>query len=145
MGLLSVGAVAADTIWSTGIRAEDILAGEELAKLSSRRWAWQFDNGKFEIAVKKSAIPVPAPGCRMEYVILTMPVYYPENPKQAPMDERRAVYDALLRMKKSSRGSMTVRFDALWYARQGPKGPELTTCNIYFTLPLARDAAKISE
>jgi hypothetical protein len=79
----------------------------------------------------------------MDYLILVMPVYYPENPAQAPIAERRAVYDALLNIKKAGRGSLTVHFNPLWYAQQGPSGPELTTCNIYFTLPLSKDAAKI--
>ena len=79
----------------------------------------------------------------MEYLILTMPLYYPESPKQAPLSERLAVYDALAKMKRTGKGSMTVRFDALWYARQAGKSWELTTCNIYFTLPLEKDAAKI--
>jgi len=80
----------------------------------------------------------------MDYLILTMPHFYIENPAQAPIAERRAVYDALLNIKEANRGSLTVHFDALWYARQGPSGPELTTCNIYFTLPLSKEAAKIS-
>lgn len=137
IAVLSVQTFAAGLTGTAQIRAGDILAGEELAKLSSRRWAWQFDRGGgFEVAVRKSAIPIEAPGCRTDYLILAMPVYYPENPKQAPLAERRAVYDALLQMKRTGTGSMTVRFET--------EGPKLATCNIYFTLPLPRDAAKIS-
>lgn len=79
----------------------------------------------------------------MEYLILRMPVYYPENPAQATVQERRAVYDALVRIKEAGKGGLKIRFDALNDSRQGPSGPELTTCNIYFVLPLDKDAAKI--
>jgi hypothetical protein len=136
---------AADWKWTVVLRNDDIIAGQALQKLNTRRhWAWRFDNGTFEIAVLRSSIPIPSPKCRMDYLILAMPVYYPENPAQAPIAERRAVYDALLNINKAGRGSLTVHFDALWYAEQGPSGAELTTCNIYFTLPLSKDAAKIS-
>ena len=130
--------------WTAVLHPGDFVAGEELQKLKTRhRWQWQFGDGQFEIAVKRSAIPVPSPKCRMDYLILTMPVYYPENPKQAPIEDRRAVYDALLKIQKAGRGSLKIRFDPLWYATKGPVGPELTTCNVYFTLPLEKDAAQI--
>ncbi len=70
-------------------------------------------------------------------------MYYPENPAQAPETERRAVYDALVSIRNAGQGAVKIRFDALWYWRQGPSGPELTTCNIYFALPLDKDAARI--
>ena len=70
-------------------------------------------------------------------------MYYPENPAQATTADRQAVYDALVSIKKTGTGSLKVRFDALWYSRQGPTGPELTTCNIYFALPLEKDAARV--
>jgi hypothetical protein len=125
------------------LRSDDFVVGQDLQKLGTvHRWAWRF-NGVFEIAVRKSAIPIPAPKCRSDYLILRMPVYYPENPAQASMSERRAVYDALVSIKKTGKGGLKIRYDALWYWLQVPSGPELTSCNIYFTLPLEKDAAKL--
>lgn len=130
--------------WTAVLHSNDIVVGQDLEKLSSRHhWAWKFTGG-FEIAVRKSAVPIPAPGCRMDYLILTMPVYYPEDPAQASMPDRQAVYDALVRIKKEGKGSLKIQFDAQSYWKQGPAGPELTTCNIYFTLPLEHDAATIA-
>jgi hypothetical protein len=138
-------ASAADGKWPVVLRADDIVVGEPLQKLNTRRhWSWNFNDGVFEVAVRKSAVPIPSPQCRMNYLILTMPLYYPENPAQAPTADRRAVYDALIAIKKTGKGGLTVHFDALWYWRLGLSGPELTTCNIYFTLPLLKDAANIS-
>jgi hypothetical protein len=134
---------AAGPGWTVVLRAGDFVVGPDLQKLSARRWAWNSDGGQFEVAVRKSAIPVPAPQCRMEYLILKMPAYYPENPAQATPAERQAVYDALMKIRKEGKGALKVRFDALWYSRQGSSGTELTTCNIYFSLPLDRDAAKV--
>lgn len=135
-------AFAAEPTWTATLRAGDILVGQDLAKISSRRWLWEFKDGKFEVAVRRSAIPVAAPKCRSEYLILTMPVYYPENPAQAPMAERKAVYDALGALKKSGQGSLRIRFDAPGLWRKGPSGAELTACNIFFTLPLDKDASR---
>ncbi len=70
-------------------------------------------------------------------------MYYPENPAQATTADRQAVYDALVKIQRTGAGALKIRFDALWYSRQGPSGPDLTTCNIYFTLPLAKDAAGV--
>lgn len=143
--ILTVGDVgyANDGAWTTVLHSADFIIGRDLQNLGTRHhWAWKFTGG-FEVAVRKSAIPVPAPKCRMDYLILTMPVYYPENSAQASMADRQAVYDALSRIKRDGKGSLRVSFDAQWYWRQGPAGPELTTCNIYFTLPLENDAAKI--
>jgi hypothetical protein len=72
----------------------------------------------------------------MPYLILTMPLYYPENPKQAPLPQRRAVYDALLTMQQTRKGSLQVQTEASYYVRQRASGAELTTCNLYFVLPL---------
>ncbi len=144
--LLSVCAIcqAADPNWTATVRAQDIVAGQDLQKLGTRhKWAWRFDNGRFEVAVRKSAIPIPAPQCRMDYLVLTMPEYYPENPAKASAAERRAVYDALVNLKKAGAGAIRIRFNALWYWRQGRSGPELTACNIYFSLPLDKDSAKV--
>jgi hypothetical protein len=107
--------VAADWKWTVVLRPNDMIVGEPLQKLNTRRhWAWKFDNGTFEIAVRRSSIPIPSPNCRMDYLILTMPLFYPENPAQSPLEERRAVYYALLDIQKAGRGSLTVRFNVLW-------------------------------
>ncbi len=141
--LLSTAMPAQEWTWTAVLHADDFLAGEELQKLQTRhRWRWQFGS-EFEVAVRRSAIPVPSPKCRMDYLILVMPTYYPESPKQATTAERRAMYDALIEIRKSGRGSLKIRFDPLWYAEKGTNGAELTTCNIYFTLPLEKDAARI--
>ena len=79
----------------------------------------------------------------MDYLILTMPIYYPESPKQASIENRREVYDALLSIQKAGKGSLKVHFDPLYFAEKGPSGVELTTCSIYFTLPLESDSARI--
>jgi hypothetical protein len=141
---------AASKEWTVRLHPDDIVAGQQLENIKSRHhWLWRFNNenveGNFDIAVRKSSIPILAPKCRMDYLILTMPYYYPETPKQAPVTERRAVYDALLKLTKTGQGSLTVHFEVIpWEVHDGPSGPELTGCNIYFVLPLAPDAAKIS-
>ena len=68
-----------------------------------------------------------------------------ENPAQAPLAERRVVYDALMSIKKTGKGSLKIHFNALYYWHQEPAGPLLTTCNIFFVLPLEKDAAKIVQ
>lgn len=130
--------------WTITLRASDVVAGASLQKLrTSHHWKWEFDDqGQFEVAVRKSAFPAPAPQCRMDYLILGMPLYYPENPKQASRSERRAVYDALLAMLSSGKGALSAHVEPLQYARKGRAGPELTSCNIYFVLPLDKDAGK---
>jgi len=140
----SLNCWAAGPSWTTVLRSPDFIVGPDLQKLNVRhKWAWEFNAGEFEVAVKKTAIAVPAPQCRMEYLILRMRMYYPENPAQATTEQRKAVYDALLSIKRAGKGGLKIRFDALWYSRQTPSGPELTTCNIYFALPLDKDAVRI--
>jgi hypothetical protein len=144
---LVAGTAHADPVtWSFILHPDDIVAGPSLQKLPTRRhWNWQFDEpaGTFEIAVRKVAFPATAPQCRMDYLILSMPSYYPENPKQASVPDRRSVYDALLAMQETQKGSLPIHVEALQYTRNGTRGPELTTCNIYFVLPLARDAGNL--
>lgn len=144
---LSAGiAYAGPSEWTFILRPSDIVAGERLQKLHTRhRWNWEFDDrdGKFEMAVRKSAFPAAAPQCHMDYLILGMPVYYPENPKQAPLSERHAVYDALLAMQATGKGTLPVHVEALDDTRARPSAPRLTTCNVYFVLPLAKDAGQL--
>jgi hypothetical protein len=145
--LAACGRAKADTAykeWTVRLHADDIVVGRPLEKLKSRhQWVWQNDVNGFDIAVRKSAVPVLAPKCRMEYLILTMGIPYSESaPKPAAEIERQALYDALLQLKETGQGSLIVHF---WGGvREGPSGPELTACNINFVLPLAPDAAKIS-
>jgi hypothetical protein len=139
-------ACAEPLTWTVVLRPADIIVGESLQKrLTRRHWDWKFDEkvGIFEIAIRKSAFPVPAPQCHMDYLILRMPAYHHDNPKQAPMSERRAVYDALLAMQAAGKGTLPARVEALSFVQQGRSGAELTTCNIYFVLPLAKDAGKL--
>jgi hypothetical protein len=146
IGFLAIGlfacvtdaAAAPSPVWTITLHPSDIIVGETLAKLHTRHeWQWRFDNdGKFEVALVKSASPVPAPQCRMPYLILAMPLYYPETPKQATLPERRAVYDALLKMQETKQGTLQVRTEPLYYFKYGASGAELTTCNLYFVLPL---------
>jgi len=146
IGFLAIGlfacvpgaAAAPSPVWTITLHPSDIIVGEALAKLHTRHeWQWRFDSdGKFEVALVKSASPVPAPQCRMPYLILGMPLYYPETPKQATLAERRAVYDALLKMQETKQGTLQVQTEPLYYFKYGASGAELTTCNLYFVLPL---------
>ena len=46
----------AENTWTAVLRAEDIVVGQDLQKLSTRRrWQWKFNEG-FEVAVRKTAI-----------------------------------------------------------------------------------------
>jgi hypothetical protein len=131
-------AAAPGPVWTLTLHPSEVIVGEALAKLQTRHeWQWRFDDsGKFEVALAKSASPVPAPQCRMPYLILAMPLYYPETPKQAPLAERRAVYDALLKMQETKQGSLQVQTEPLYSFKYGASGAELTTCNLFFVLPL---------
>lgn len=74
------------------LHAKDYVIGDSLKRLQTRRaWVADFDDrlGGFEIAVRKTAVAIPAPQCRMDYLILKIPFYYPETLKQASVAERR--------------------------------------------------------
>jgi hypothetical protein len=135
---LTSAAVAQGPVWTIILNPTNVIVGEALAKLQTRHeWQWRFDsNGKFEIALLKSASPVPAPQCRMPYLILAMPLYYPETPKQASLADRRAVYDDLLKIQDTKKGTLQVQTEPLYYFKYGASGAELTTCNLFFVLPL---------
>ena len=108
--------------WTFILRPPDMVAGAEPAKAAGApplAMGIRRQGGKFEIAVRKSAFPAAAPQCHMDYLILGMPLYYPENPKQAPLSERRAVYDALLAMQASGKGALSAHVEPLQYARTG--------------------------
>lgn len=129
--------------WTIVLRPADYVIGPALAQLRTRRtWAAEFDErfGGFEIAVRKKAVPIPAPQCRMDHLILKIPFYYPETPKQASVSERRAVYDAFATLQAA--GSVTARVEAPEaFARKGPRGAELTSCSLLFAFPLSVQAS----
>jgi hypothetical protein len=139
--LTSAGLAAAagqEAAWTIVLHPADYVIGAALQKLHTRHvWSASFDDrGGFQVALRKTAVAIPAPQCRMDYLILEIPFYYPENPKQASVSERRAVYDDLVALQAS--GSITARVEVpAVLARTGPNGFELTACNLYFALPLS--------
>ena len=136
-------AVSAEQVaaWTIMLRPTDFVIGTALAQLRSRRtWVVGFDehSGAFEIALRKKAVAIPAPHCQMDFLILTIPSYYPENPKQASVSERRAIYDALAAFQAGGSGSLTAQVEAPGgLARTGANGIELVACNLYFAFPLS--------
>jgi hypothetical protein len=134
------GALGDEAAWTITLDPPNFILGPALRQLHTRHaWAAGFDDRDrgFEVALRKSSVTIPAPRCRMDYLILTIPSYYPETPRQASQDERRAVYDALLKIQESG-GSMMARVEApLGLARKGANGTELVACNLYFALPLS--------
>jgi hypothetical protein len=134
-------ASAADEVaaWTITLRPADFVIGAALAKLHTRRsWAAGLDEstGAFEIAVVRKAVTIPAPQCRMDFLILTIPFYYPENPKQASASERRAIYDAFVAFQAGGSGRLSARVEApAGLARIGANGRELAACNLYFAFP----------
>jgi hypothetical protein len=136
---LAIGpARAEDPAWTIVLQPKDYLVGASLSGLKTRhRWVAGFDGG-FEVAVSRRAVPIPSPQCRMDYLILTIPVYYPENPNKASKDERRAVFDGLVALKDSGSGSVSMRVEApLGLARARARGQELTSCSLFIALPLS--------
>jgi hypothetical protein len=125
--------------WTITLHPADFVVGAALAQLhTSRTWAAGFDerSGAFEIALRRKAVVIPAPRCRMDVLILTIPFYYPENPKQASVSERRAIYDAFVAFQAAGSGSLTARVEApAGLARIGAHGTELAACNLYFAFP----------
>jgi hypothetical protein len=135
---LTSTAVAQGPVWTITLNPTNVIVGEALAKLQTgHEWHWRFDsNGKFEVALLKSDSPVPAPQCRMPYLILAMPLYDPETPKQASLADRRAIYDDLLKIQDTKKGDLKVQTEPLYSFKYGASGAELTTCNLFFVLPL---------
>jgi len=139
------GAVAAapEPAWTIVLQAKDYVIGDALKRLQTRRtWIAAFDerSGGFEIAVRKAAVSIPAPQCRMDYLILKIPFYYPETPKQASAAERRKIYDAFASLQSSGKGSITARVEAplnVSLARMANGRFELTACSLFFAFPLS--------
>ena len=127
--------------WTIMLRPTDFVIGAALVQLRTRRtWIAGFNegSGSFEIAVRKNSVAVRAPRCRMDFLILTIPFYYPETPKQASVTERRAIYDAFVAFQAGASGSLAVRVEApASLARIGANGIALAACNLYFAFPLS--------
>ena len=127
--------------WTIKLRPADVVVGAALAQLHTRHtWAAAFDlqSGAFEIALRKKAVAIPAPSCNMDYLILKIPFYYPENPKQASVSERRAIYDAFMAFQAAGSGILTARVEApAPFSRTGARGAELAACNLLFAFPLS--------
>ena len=95
-------------------------------------------SGAFEIALRKTAVAIPAPQCRMEFLILKIPFYHHDTPKQATVSERRAIYDSFVAFQAGGSGRLTARVEApLGLARRGRSGVELAACNLLFAFPLS--------
>jgi hypothetical protein len=127
--------------WTIVLRPADFAIGAALDQLHTRRkWAAGFDEqrGGFEVALRKKAVAIPAPKCRMDYLILTIPFYYPETPKQASLKERRAVYDAFVALQSRGSGRLTVHVEApLGLAQRNAGRIQLAACNLFFAFPLS--------
>jgi hypothetical protein len=127
--------------WTITLRPGDFVIGPPLAQLRTRRtWAAAFDeqSGGFEIALRKKAVAIAASSCNMDFLILKIPFYYPESPKQASVSERRTIYDAFAAFQSGGKGALTARVEApAPLARMGAHGVELAACNLYFAFPLS--------
>jgi hypothetical protein len=126
--------------WTIRLHPADFVIGAALAQLRTRRtWAAAVDEqGGFEIALRKKAVAIPAPSCNMDFLILKIPFYYPETPKQASVSERRAIYQAFAAFQAGGKGILTARVEApAPLARTGARGVELAACNLYFAFPLS--------
>lgn len=54
------------------------------------------------------------------------------------MSERRAIYDAFVAFQAGGKGILTARVEApVPFGRTGPRGGELTACNLLFAFPLS--------
>jgi hypothetical protein len=127
--------------WTIVLHPTDFVIGAALAQLHTRRtWPAGFDeqSGAFEIALRKKAVAIPAPHCRMDFLILDIPFYHHDTPKQATVSERRAIYDAFVAFQAGGSGSLSARVEApLGLARRARNGIELAACNLYFAFPLS--------
>ena len=125
------------------LHAKEYVIGDSLKRLQTRRaWVADFDDrlGGFEIAVRKTAVAIPAPQYRMDYLILKIPFYYPETPKQASVAERRKVYDAFVSAQAKDRSVVTARVEAplnVSLARMANGRFELVACSLFFAFPLS--------
>jgi hypothetical protein len=134
-----------EAAWTIVLHPKDFVIGAALRGLHTRHaWVDGFDDrtGNFEVAVFRKAAAIPAPRCRMDYLILKIPFYYPENPKQASVDERRSIYNSLVALQKADGGSVSIRAEAPSdLARRGAREMELVSCMLYFALPLSMQSS----
>jgi hypothetical protein len=136
-------ATAADetSAWTIVLHPTDFVIGAALGQTHTRHtWPAGFDEqwGAFEIALRKTAVAIPAPQCRMEFLILKIPFYHHDTPKQATVSERRAIYDSFVAFQAGGSGSLAARVEApLGLARRGRSGVELAACNLLFAFPLS--------
>lgn len=141
LSFLTIGhAASADEAWTIVLHPKDYVIGPPLARLKTHHhWVERFDaSGYFEAAVSRGAVSIPSPQCRMDYLILKIPFYYPENPKQASLSERQSVYDSLVALQERGNGSVSMRVEApLGLARGSGRHMELTRCSLFVALPLA--------
>jgi hypothetical protein len=130
-----------EAVWTIVLQPHDIIIGDALKRLHTRHtWVDGFDDrsGAFEVAVRKGSVAIAAPRCHMDYLILKIPFYYPENPKQASISERHAIYDALVRLQARGSGSVAARVEAPpGFARLRAHRVELSSCELLFALPLS--------
>lgn len=128
------GAAAEEAAWTIVLHPRDFVIGAALSRLKTRHgWVDQFDDqtGNLEVAVSKTAVAISSPRCRMDYLILKIPFYYPENPKQASVGERRTIYDSLVALQGDHGGSVSMRVEApLGLARMNAGRIELVGCNL---------------
>jgi hypothetical protein len=141
LSFLAIGPAAGeDAAWTIALHSKDFVVGSALSLLKTRHhWVEQFDaRGNFEVAVSRTAVAIPSPQCRMNYLIVRIPFYYPENPKQASTRERRAVYDSLVALRDRGKGSVSMRVEApMDLARTVGRRTELTSCSLFVSLPLS--------
>jgi hypothetical protein len=135
-------AAGPEPVWTIVLHPKDYVIGDALKDLKTRyQWTPGFDDrGRFKIAVRKAAVAIPAPQCRMDYLILELPFYYPETPKQASVEERRKIYDSFVSLQTSGKGSITARVEAplsVSLARMVNGRFELTACSLFFAFPLS--------
>ena len=93
------------------------------------------EGGQFEVMIRKTAFPIPAPGCP-RLITLRMPWTNPAAPAaQAAIQEKQALFARLDEMRRGLRASVAVGIDLKPYVKQSP-GPqpnlELTACNVFF-------------
>ena len=94
------------------------------------------EGGQFEVFVRTSAFPVPAPHTDREFLILRMPWTDPDHPKASRFIARkRKLFDAILAMKTRGEGAVDVVVELNPFVNVLKKNPlilELSGRNIFF-------------
>lgn len=71
--LATASAAGQEPAWPIVLHPKDFVIGASLTGLHTRHtWVDHFDDktGSFDVAVSKKAVAIPAPQCRMDYLIL---------------------------------------------------------------------------